>query len=52
MWVLQEVGEGLRDRGLAVTRTPVGWFNAVGIRVKGHSLSRMFRVISAEAATP
>ena len=47
--VLQMAEEELRAGGLAVTRTPFGWFNTLEIRAKGHLLSRVARVISADA---
>jgi hypothetical protein len=50
--VLQAIEVGLRARGLAVTRTPFGWFNTLDIRAKGHPLSRVARIISAEDAEP
>ena len=50
--VLEMVEERLRDRGLAVTRTPFGWFNTLEIRAKGHPLSRVARTVSAEGASP
>jgi threonyl-tRNA synthetase len=50
--VLEAIEEGLRARGLAVTRTPFGWFNTLDIRAKGHPLSRVARIISAEDAEP
>ena len=46
--VLQMVEERLRARGLAVTRTPFGWFNTLEIRAKGHPLSRVARTVSAK----
>ena len=49
---IQAIEEGLRAKGLAVTRTPFGWFNTLDIRAKGHPLSRVARVISAEEAGP
>ena len=48
--VLQTMEEGLRARGLVVPRTPFGWFNTLDIRAKGHPLSRVARIISAEEA--
>jgi hypothetical protein len=50
--VLQAIEEGLRAQGLAVTRTPFGWFNTLDIRAKGHPLSRVARIVSAEDAEP
>lgn len=46
--VLKAVEADLRGRGLAVQRTPFGWFNTLEIRAKGHPLSRIARVVSAE----
>jgi threonyl-tRNA synthetase len=46
--MLQMVEEGLRTRGLAVTRTPFGWFNTLDIRAKGHPLSRVARIVNAK----
>jgi len=48
--VLKMVEEGLRSRGLAVTRTPFGWFNTLEIQAKGHPLSRVARTIGAGEA--
>jgi threonyl-tRNA synthetase len=50
--VLQMVEERLRARGLAVIRTPFGWFNALEIRAKGHPLSRVARTVSAKETGP
>jgi hypothetical protein len=49
--VLKIVEEGLRARGLAVVRTPFGWFNTLDIQAKGHPLSRVARTISGEEAS-
>ena len=46
--VLTMIEEGLRARGLAVVRTPFGWFNTLEIRAKGHPLSRVARTVTAE----
>ena len=46
--VLKLLEEGLRGRGLAVVRTPFGWFNTLDIRAKGHPLSRVARTITAD----
>jgi threonyl-tRNA synthetase len=48
--VLKLVEEGLRNEGLAVVRTPFGWFNTLDIRAKGHSLSRVARTVSVDEA--
>lgn len=45
--VLNRVEDGLRSEGLAVVRTPFGWFNTLDIQAKGHPLSRIARTISA-----
>jgi threonyl-tRNA synthetase len=50
--VLRRMEEALRARGLAVKRAPFGWFNALDIRAKGHPLSRVARIISADDADP
>lgn len=47
--VLQMTEQELRARELTVTRTPFGWFNTLEIRAKGHPLSRIARVITANA---
>ena len=52
MRVLRMVEEGLRAGGLAVTRTPFGWFNTLDIRAKGHPLSRVARTVRAGGADP
>ena len=44
--VLSMIEEALRERGLAVARTPFGWFNTLEIRAKGHPLSRVARIIT------
>jgi len=48
--VLKLIEEGLRGGGLAVVRTPFGWFNTLDIRAKGHPLSRIARTISVDEA--
>ena len=50
--VLKMMEEGLRAGGLVVTRTPFGWFNTLDIRAKGHPLSRVARMVSAEGTNP
>jgi threonyl-tRNA synthetase len=47
--MLQMVEDGLRARELEVIRTPFGWFNTLDIRAKGHPLSRVARIVTAEA---
>ncbi|MBI5305363.1 MAG: hypothetical protein HY868_24750 [Chloroflexi bacterium] len=46
--VMQQVETRLRAAGLTVIRTPFGWFNELDIKAKGHPLSRLARVFSAE----
>jgi len=48
--VLKRVEEGLRSEGLAVIRTPFGWFNTLDIEAKGHPLSRIARTIGPNGA--
>jgi len=45
--VLKMMEKGLRAQGLAVVRTPFGWFNTLDIKAKGHPLSRIARSIRA-----
>lgn len=49
--ILRMVEERLRGKGLQVTRTPFGWFNTLEIKAKGHPLSRVARIITAEEAS-
>ena len=46
--VLDATAEGLRAHGLRAVRTPFGWFNELEIKAKGHPLSRLARVFTAE----
>lgn len=46
--VLKETAARLGADGFNVIRTPFGWFNELEIKAKGHPLSRLARVISAE----
>lgn len=48
--VLKQIDSLLSARGLTVIRTPFGWFNELDIQAKGHPLSRLARVFSAEDA--
>lgn len=48
--VLKIMEETLQAGGLAVTRTPFGWFNTLDIQAKGHPMSRIARKISAEGS--
>jgi len=41
-------GEGLVKHGFKVIRTPFGWFNTLELRAKGHPLSRVARIVSAD----
>ncbi len=45
---LKDIETQLVAQGFTVTRTPFGWFNELEIKAKGHPLSRLARVISAE----
>ncbi|MFQ6124871.1 MAG: threonyl-tRNA synthetase editing domain-containing protein [Candidatus Heimdallarchaeota archaeon] len=45
---LKRTEEGLVQRGFTVTRTPFGWFNTLELRVKGHPLSRVARIVSSD----
>lgn len=50
--VLRMTEERLTKKGLSVIRTPFGWFNTLEIKAKGHPLSRVARIISAEGKKP
>lgn len=47
VYVLGEVLEDLRERGLQGHKTPFGWFNSFEMKAKGHPLSRVARVVTA-----
>ena len=47
--VLSRVQQGLIAAGLCVHRTPFGWFNTLQIDAKGHPISRVARMVSADA---
>jgi len=47
--VLSRTQQALSVAGLRVHRTPFGWFNALQIDAKGHPLSRVARMVSADA---
>lgn len=47
--VLSRVQQELHDAGLHVLRTPFGWFNSLQIDAKGHPISRVARLVNAEA---
>jgi threonyl-tRNA synthetase len=46
--VLTKTQQKLIGAGLQVIRTPFGWFNALQIDAKGHPLSRVARIVTAE----
>jgi len=48
VYVLDAMAEAMRDRGLKVIRTPFGWFNELEVKAKGHPLSRLARIFTAE----
>ena len=37
----------IRQKGFKTIRTPFGWFNTIDIKAKGHPISRVARIISA-----
>lgn len=45
---LRLLAKKLSERGFGVQRTPFGWFNTLEIRAKGHRLSRVARIITAD----
>ena len=45
--ILKDLEAGLSAQGYHVTRTPFGWFHSMEMRVKGHPLSRVARLIRA-----
>ena len=47
--VLSRVQQTLLTTGLHVWRTPFGWFNSLQIDAKGHPISRVARIVNAEA---
>ena len=46
--VLKGTEETLKKEGFQVVRTPFGWFNTLNLRAKGHPLSRVARIVTAE----
>jgi threonyl-tRNA synthetase len=46
--VLRKTEQKLAEAGLRVIRTPFGWFNTLLIDAKGHPLSRVARIVTAE----
>ncbi len=47
--VLSRTQQTLTAAGLHIHRTPFGWFNTLHIDAKGHPISRVARMISADA---
>lgn len=46
--VLRKTQQKLTEVGLHVLRTPFGWFNTLQIDAKGHPLSRVARIVTAD----
>ncbi|MGE0682550.1 MAG: threonyl-tRNA synthetase editing domain-containing protein [Candidatus Binatia bacterium] len=46
--ILRKTQEQLSAAGLRTLRTPFGWFNTLQIDAKGHPLSRVARIVTAE----
>lgn len=46
--VLSLTQQKLREAGLQTIRTPFGWFNTLQIDAKGHPLSRVARIVTAD----
>lgn len=47
--VLEQTQKLLLAAGLQSCRTPFGWFNTLQIDAKGHPLSRVARIVTADA---
>jgi threonyl-tRNA synthetase len=47
--VLSKTQQKLNEAGLNTMRTPFGWFNTLQIDAKGHPLSRVARIVTAES---
>jgi threonyl-tRNA synthetase len=47
--VLRRTHQELLNAGLQGQRTPFGWFNSLQIDAKGHPLSRVARIVTADA---
>jgi len=47
--VLSRTQQALIETGLQTYRTPFGWFNTLQIDAKGHPISRVARMVSADA---
>jgi hypothetical protein len=48
--VLSQTHQELLHAGLHSQRTPFGWFNTLQIDAKGHPLSRVARIVTADVA--
>src|SRR5215510_11805367 len=46
--VLSRTQQALLEAGLQTYRTPFGWFNTLQIDAKGHPISRVARMVSAD----
>jgi len=46
--VLSHTHQQLLDAGLQSQRTPFGWFNTLQIDAKGHPISRVARIVTAD----
>jgi hypothetical protein len=46
--VLSKTQQKLSEAGLPTVRTPFGWFNTLQIDAKGHPLSRVARIVTAD----
>jgi len=46
--VLHRTQEALQAAGLTCYRTPFGWFNTLQIDAKGHPISRVARIVTAD----
>jgi threonyl-tRNA synthetase len=49
--ILSRTQQELVTAGLRSYRTPFGWFNTLQIDAKGHPLSRVARIVTAENST-
>jgi threonyl-tRNA synthetase len=47
--ILSRTQQELVDAGLRSYRTPFGWFNTLQIDAKGHPLSRVARIVTADS---
>jgi|SRR5581483_4890739 len=46
--ILKRTQQEVATTGLQALRTPFGWFNSLQIDAKGHPLSRVARIVTAE----